>query len=84
MLYSKADCGLCAEAEQHLLRRFGARQLRIVDIIGNRDLEDQYVFRVPVVVYEGQVVAEGQIGAAEARAALRRARQLDARGGATR
>ncbi len=72
-LYSKSDCPLCREAEQVVGRVFGARQLDVVDIIGNRQLEDEYVFRIPVLVVDGQVVAEGRITMEDATSAFRTA-----------
>ncbi len=68
-LYSKADCPLCQNAERNVRRVFGSRRVDVVDIIGNRVLEDEYVFRIPVLVIEGTVVAEGQITVSDALAA---------------
>ena len=52
---------------------FGVRQVDVVDIIGDRQLEDEYVFRIPVLVVDGQVLAEGRITMADARLALQTA-----------
>src|SRR5690349_14879980 len=82
-LYSKSDCGLCREAETIARRVFGGDQVDVIDIIGDRRLEDEFVFRIPVMVIDGQVVAEGRITMADARAAHRAARR-DARAGAPR
>ena len=68
-LYSKAGCHLCHEAEEVVRRVFGARHVDVVDIIGDRRLEDEYIFRIPVLVVDGQVLAEGQITMADARQA---------------
>ena len=38
-----------------------------VDITQDRALEDEYVFRIPVVLHNGEVLAEGIVGPAEAR-----------------
>ena len=72
-LYSKADCHLCREAEQVIRRVFGSRQVDVVDIIGDQRLEDEFIFRIPVLVVDGQVLAEGQITMADARLARRAA-----------
>lgn len=72
-LYSKADCQLCREAEQVIRRVFGARHVDVVDIIGDQRLEDEFIFRIPVLVVDGQVLAEGQITMADARLARRAA-----------
>ena len=68
-LYSKADCPLCREAEQTVRRVFGARLVDVVDINGDRRLEDEFIFRIPVLVVDGRVLAEGQITMADARSA---------------
>jgi hypothetical protein len=68
-LYSKAGCHLCHEAEGVVRRVFGARHVDVVDIIGDQRLEDEYIFRIPVLVVDGQVLAEGQITMADARQA---------------
>jgi hypothetical protein len=57
-------------------RAFGRSHVRLVDISGRRDLEDRYVFRVPVLVVREQVLAEGRIAAPDARRAKRRAMQI--------
>jgi len=72
-LYSKADCSLCREAERVVRRVFGVRQIDVVDIIGDRQLEDEYIFRIPVLVVGGQVLAEGRITMEDARLALQTA-----------
>ena len=72
-LYSKANCPLCREAEHVVRRAFGARQVDVVDIIGDRRLEDEYIFRIPVLVVDGRVLAEGRITMADATSARRAA-----------
>jgi hypothetical protein len=72
-LYSKADCHLCHEAESVVRRVFGARHVDVVDIIGDQRLEDEFIFRIPVLFVDGQVLAEGQITMADARLAHRAA-----------
>jgi hypothetical protein len=54
-----------------VIRAFGAQNVDVVDIIGDRELEDAYIFRIPVLVVDGQVRAEGKITLADARAAKR-------------
>jgi hypothetical protein len=51
--------------------------VRVVEISGSQDLEDAYVFRVPVLCYRDVVLAEGLIEEREMRRALGIARQLD-------
>jgi hypothetical protein len=75
-LYSKEGCTLCREAETVVRRVFGRDAVDVVDIIGDRELEDAYIFRIPVLVVGGKVVAEGQISMAEARSARATARAV--------
>jgi glutaredoxin len=75
-LYTRPNCPLCHEAELAVQRAFGRSHVRLVDISGRRDLEDRYVFRVPVLVVREQVLAEGRITAPDARRAKRRAMQI--------
>lgn len=73
-LYSRDGCTLCREAEVHVRRVFGRGSVDVVDIIGDRALEDAYIFRIPVLVVDGRVVAEGRISMADVRAAYASAR----------
>ena len=68
-LYSKEDCPLCLDAERAVRSVFGPARVDVVDITADRRLEDEYIFRIPVLVIEGQVLAEGHITVADARAA---------------
>ena len=59
MLVTRQGCHLCEEALA-ALRSLGAEpELRDVD--ADELLHDQYDFRVPVVLVDGQVVGEGKI-----------------------
>lgn len=84
ILYSKPDCSLCELAEREATRVFGRDNVKVVDIRGQRALEDEYIFRIPVLTYRGQTLAEGLIGRAEADAARRRLRAALAAGSARR
>ena len=75
-LLSRDGCHLCDEALAALAREFGARNIDVVDITSNQTLEDEFVFRIPVVLYEGAVVVEGIIGPKEARKAYQQVRRL--------
>ena len=62
-LFTKGECGLCAEAEE-LLRRLQKRirfQLEIVDIQEDMAIYDRYKDRVPVVAVDGKEVAAAPI-----------------------
>ena len=69
LLLSRPDCGLCVRALPHVLRAFGHDDVVVVDITRHRELEDRYVFRIPVLLFEGRVLAEGDISADGARVA---------------
>ena len=72
-LYSRPGCHLCEDAEARIRRVLGkeASSLRVVNILEDRELEDQYVFRIPVLRINGVDVAEGEITEAAVRKALR-------------
>ncbi|HUG15474.1 MAG TPA: glutaredoxin family protein [Thermomicrobiales bacterium] len=75
-LLSGPDCSLCAEAERVTRAVFGMDRVRIVSITGNRDLEDEYVFRIPVLMSGRVVLAEGRIDREAARLAHAAARRI--------
>lgn len=67
-LITRQGCHLCAEAEQLLLA--AGVQYQSLDVDVDETLLELYDFRVPVVLVEGRVVAEGRITATSLRAAL--------------
>lgn len=71
-LYSKAECGLCDEAEEVLrkLQREIPFSLEVVDIESDEALFDRYWLRIPVVAVEGEDVAEAPLDVDRLRAAL--------------
>lgn len=82
-LYTKPGCELCREAEHAVRRVFGRSRVQLVDISGRPELEDLYVFRIPVLSVRETVLAEGRITRAEALLARQRLVDLqrDAPGG---
>lgn len=66
-LLTRPGCHLCEEAQAALDAVLGAEKVDLLDITQHPELEELYVFRIPVVLYEGDVMAEGVIGKAEAR-----------------
>lgn len=60
-IYTRPGCGLCREAEHLVIQVFGSAATRLVNIEEQPDLEAAYVFRVPVVVIDGEIVAEGRV-----------------------
>lgn len=75
VLLSKPGCELCEKAERVVGRVFGSRRVRVINILDDRTLEDEYVFRIPVLVVDGAELAEGLITEDEARRARRAALQ---------
>jgi glutaredoxin len=67
-LITRQGCHLCAEAEQLLLAA-GVR-FQSLDVDSDETLFRLYDFRVPLVLVEGRVVAEGHITGAGLRQAL--------------
>jgi glutaredoxin len=58
-LVTRVGCHLCEEAEG-LLRRGGV-EVTLCDVDADPELFRLYDFRVPVVLLDGRVVAEGRI-----------------------
>lgn len=58
-LFTKAECGLCREGEEMLLRlrKLIPFELELVDIEGDQALNERYWDRVPVVAVDGREVA---------------------------
>lgn len=50
-----------------LANELGSTRIEVLDITHDERLENEYVFRIPVVLHEGEVIAEGIIGRNEAR-----------------
>lgn len=69
---TRPGCHLCEEAEPIILREFGVQNVDVLNILEHPDLEDQYVFRIPVILCDGRVIAEGAFGRRE----VQRARRL--------
>jgi len=80
VVYSRAGCPLCDEAITLARRAFGVDNVKVVDIKGDRELEDLYVFRVPVLTYLGEELAEGRVTGDAIQRARRQVRQAEARG----
>lgn len=72
-MYSRPRCGLCDEARETILavRRRGEFDFREVDVSGDDALELEYGIRIPVVLVDGQEIAEIRIGERELEEALR-------------
>ena len=59
VLVTRQGCSLCDEA-LHLLRDLG-HEPELADVDADDRLHDLYDWRVPVVLRDGKVVAEGKI-----------------------
>ena len=70
-LLSREGCHLCEDALQVLAADLKHTRIEVLDITREPDLEAIYVFRIPVVLHSGNVIAEGVIGKAEARTVRR-------------
>ena len=68
-LLTGPGCPLCDEAESAARAAFRDAALRVVDIAGRRDLEDEFIFRIPVLRFADTVVCEGRITVEDARLA---------------
>ena len=77
VLYSRAGCHLCEDAEV-VVRRVAASlgadgvAVRVIDIDEDLTLVDRYTVRVPVVAVDGVEVAEFVVDEAALRRALAR------------
>ncbi len=75
-LLGRPGCHLCDDALSALRPVFGRDMIEEIDITTAPELEELYVFRIPVVLFQDQVVSEGIIDRKEARLALKRVRQI--------
>jgi glutaredoxin len=65
VVYSRAGCSLCQDAERQLKRRVGRANVKVIDISSDAELAAQYSLRVPVVTIAGRVIAEGEVTSAD-------------------
>lgn len=72
LLYTRRGCHLCEEAEDIVASV--APEVRLVEISGDAGLERDWGTRVPVLVVDGRVVAEGRFDEGETTLALSRLR----------
>lgn len=80
VLYTRAPCPLCDDLVRALdaTGLAGRLALEAVDVDGDRELKKRYGLRVPVLVIDGEVCAEGRVEPAQ----LARAVRARLRGGA--
>jgi redox-sensing transcriptional repressor len=72
VLFSRPRCGLCDEAREVILevQHRVPFDLREVDISGRDDLELEYGIRIPVVLVDGEEIAEIRLDPSDLEAAL--------------
>lgn len=75
--YTKRSCGLCDRLKtliEDVCQSDQRDDLRIIeiDIAGDPGLTEQFRFRVPVVIVDGEVILEGRPEVEEVRSALDR------------
>jgi glutaredoxin len=68
VLVTRQGCHLCEQAEA-LLRSLGHAPL-LADVDSDEHLYDLYDWRVPVILLDGRVIAEGSVDEAALRRAL--------------
>ena len=73
LLYSRPGCGLCDEARETILsvRERVPFAFREVDVSGSDPLELAYGIRIPVVLVDGEELAEIRVGERELEEAVR-------------
>ena len=61
--YTKAGCHLCEEARNMLddIAAATAYELTEIDIRSDPDLFEQYRYRIPVIIINGETLLEGRI-----------------------
>jgi glutaredoxin len=71
IVYTRAGCKLCEEAERLVAAHAGGATVELVDVDTDRELQDRYGVRVPVVAIDGVERFELQVDETELVAALR-------------
>ena len=73
LLYSRPRCGLCDEARDTILavRERVPFDFREIDVSGDDALELEYGMRIPVVLVDGEELAEIRVGEGELEEAVR-------------
>jgi predicted thioredoxin/glutaredoxin len=76
VVYTRAGCHLCAEAEQVVaaVAAAGGCRVELVDIDADPAITDRYTVRVPVVAVDGRELFEFQVDPDQLRRAIAAAR----------
>jgi glutaredoxin len=75
VVYTRAGCGLCEQAERLTGREARGAEITHVDVDTDEALVTAYGVRVPVITVDGEEVAELQVAPGMVRRAVRRARR---------
>ncbi len=61
-LYKRENCSLCDEAVVMLewLQEDYPIEIEQIDITGDEVLEEKYLFEIPVLIHEGEVISQGR------------------------
>lgn len=70
-VYTRVGCKLCEQAERLVAAHAGDAPVEVVDVDTDRELQDRYGVRVPVVAIDGVERFELQVDEDELIAALR-------------
>ena len=72
IFYSKEHCSICDKGLQvvHSLKKEFELTIEYVDIYKDDHLLEQYMWRIPVVSFEGQVIDEGILSESKIRTLL--------------
>lgn len=72
-VYTRQGCGLCRRAEELVAAEAPRAEVTLVDVDTDPDLQRRYHVRVPVVVVDGEEVADLDVAAGVVRRAVSRA-----------
>lgn len=75
VVYTRVGCGLCRQAEALVAREARDAEVAHVDVDDDERLVAAYGVRVPVVLVDGEEVAELQVAPGSVRRAVRAARR---------
>jgi glutaredoxin len=77
VVYSRTGCHLCEDMEQQLaeLKDELGFTLKVIDIQGNKDLEEKFGIKVPVLMAEEQEICHYMLDLASLKAHLQQLKQ---------
>lgn len=75
VVYTRARCGLCRQAEAIVAREARRARITHVDVDTDERLIERYGVRVPVIVVDGREIAAFEVTGGTVRRAVRAARR---------